>query len=155
MTIGFKARIPQLLSLAGRPALGRVLVIPNFFYSFIRWRPLCSWGLSMLHTFFGTLLYRQFLRPHGLFFALTYTVNCGTVYRPVCAFPNHVQSIECTTGGLQSSYRNNSRMINRNRMHLSSISGLIAKCLFTYVNKVYLFFIFNTFANIYKNLFTL
>jgi hypothetical protein len=27
------------------------------------------------------------------FFALTCTVNCGTLYRQVCAFPNHVQSI--------------------------------------------------------------
>uniref|UniRef100_A0A8C7SK17 Uncharacterized protein n=1 Tax=Oncorhynchus mykiss TaxID=8022 RepID=A0A8C7SK17_ONCMY len=32
----------------------------------------------------------------GLVFALTCTVNCGTLYRQVCAFPNHVQSIECT-----------------------------------------------------------
>jgi hypothetical protein len=61
-------------------------------------------------------LYGQFLRPHGLVFALTCTVNCGTLCRQVCAFPNHVQSIECTTGGLQSGYRNISRMINGNRM---------------------------------------
>ena len=61
-------------------------------------------------------LYGQFL--HGLVFALTCTVNCGTLYRQVCAFPNHVQSIEFTTGGLQSSCRNISRMINGNRMHL-------------------------------------
>ena len=59
-------------------------------------------------------LYGQFLRPHGLVFALTCAVNCG-------AFPNHVQSIELTTGGLQSSCRNISRMINGNMMHLSSI----------------------------------
>uniref|UniRef100_UPI00358EC140 phagosome assembly factor 1 isoform X2 n=1 Tax=Myxine glutinosa TaxID=7769 RepID=UPI00358EC140 len=38
MTIGFlvtsltKALLPRLLSLAGRPALGRVLVVPNFFH---------------------------------------------------------------------------------------------------------------------------
>ena len=64
---------------------------------------------------------------HGLVFALTCTVNCGTLYRQVCAFPNSVQSIEFTTAGLQSSCRNISRMINGNRMHLSSISSLIAK----------------------------
>jgi hypothetical protein len=51
--------------------------------------------------------------------------------RQVCAFPNHVQSIEFTTGGPQSSCTN--------RMHLSSISSLIAKGLTTYVNKVFLF----------------
>jgi hypothetical protein len=61
-------------------------------------------------------LYWQFLQPPGLFFVLTCTVNCQTLYRHVCAFPNHVQSIECTTGGLQSSCRNISRMINGNRV---------------------------------------
>ena len=70
-------------------------------------------------------LYGQFLRPHGLVFALTCTVNCGTLYRHLCAFPNHVQSIEFTTGVLQSSCRNISRMINGNSMHLSSISNVI------------------------------
>jgi hypothetical protein len=45
-------------------------------------------------------LYGQFLQPHGLVSALTCTVNCGTLYRQVCAFPNHVQSIEFTTGVL-------------------------------------------------------
>jgi hypothetical protein len=45
-------------------------------------------------------LYGQFLRHHGLVFALTCTVNCGTLCRQVCAFPNHVQSIEFTTVGL-------------------------------------------------------
>ena len=31
-------------------------------------------------------LYGQFLRPHGLVFALTCTVNCGTLYRHYCGF---------------------------------------------------------------------
>ena len=95
-------------------------------------------------------LYGQFLQPHGFVFALTCTVNCGTLYRQVCAFPNHVQSIEFTTGGLQSCCRNISRMINGNRMHQSSISSLLAKGLNTYVNKVFLFefvFLFNPFKN--------
>ena len=35
-------------------------------------------------------LYRQFLRPHGLVFDLTCAVNCGTLCRQVCAFPNPV-----------------------------------------------------------------
>ena len=78
-------------------------------------------------------LYGQFLRPHGLVFALTCTVNCGTLHRQVCAFPNHVQSVEFATGELQSSCRNISRMINGNKMHQSSISSLIAKGLNTYV----------------------
>ena len=54
-------------------------------------------------------LYRQFLWPRGLVFALTCTVNWGTLYRQVCAFPNHVQSIEFITGELRSSCRNISR----------------------------------------------
>ena len=46
-------------------------------------------------------LYRQFLRSHGLIFALTCNVNCGTLYRQVFVFPHHVQSNQFTTGGLQ------------------------------------------------------
>ena len=71
-------------------------------------------------------LYRQFLQPHGLVFALICTINCETLYRQECAFPYQVQSIEFTTGGLQSSCRNNSRMISGNRMHLSSILSLFS-----------------------------
>ena len=40
-----------------------------------------------------------------LVFALSCTVNCGTLYRQLCAFPNHVQSINFTTSRLQSSCR--------------------------------------------------
>jgi hypothetical protein len=54
-----------LLSLARYPALGRVLVIPN--------NPVLE-------------LYGQFLRPHGLVFALTCTVNCGTLGTGVCLY---------------------------------------------------------------------
>ena len=54
-------------------------------------------------------LYRQLPRAHGLGFALTCTVKCGSVYRQVCASANHVHSLEFTTGGLQSSCRNISR----------------------------------------------
>jgi hypothetical protein len=56
-------------------------------------------------------LYGRFLQPHGLVFALTCTVSCGTLYRQVCVFPNHVQSMEFTTGGLQSSCRNISSIL--------------------------------------------
>ena len=160
VTIGFlvTALLPRLLSLARRSTLGRVLVVPNFFH------------LIMMEAtvFLGTFnaadsrsvprhnpvseLYEQFLQPHGLVFALTCTVNCGTLYRHGCAFPNHVPSIEIIRGGLQSSWRNISRMINGNRMHLSSILSLIAKVLNTYANKVFLFFVFNSFAkNVLNN----
>jgi hypothetical protein len=63
-------------------------------------------------------IYGQFLRPHGLVFALTCTVKCGTLYRQVCVFPNHAHSIAFTTGGLQSSCRSILRIIYGNRMHL-------------------------------------
>ena len=90
-------------------------------------------GSSMLQKFFCTPrsvsrhnpvsgLYGQLRRPHDLNFALTCTVNGGTLYRQVCDFPNHVQSLEFTTGGLQSRCWNISRMMNGNRMRLSSIS---------------------------------
>ena len=115
---------------------GRVLDVPNIFH--LR---------MMATTVFGDLqccrnvlvpfprsvpqhnpvleLYGHYLWPHVLIFALACTVNCGTIYGQVCAFPNHVQSIEFTTGVLQSSCRNISRMVNGNRMHLSSILSRI------------------------------
>ncbi len=65
-------------------------------------------------------VYRQFLGLHGLVCALTCTVHCGTLYRQVCAFPNHVQSTEFTSGGLQSRCRNIWRMISGNSMHCTS-----------------------------------
>lgn len=37
---------------------------------------------------------------HGLVCALKWTVNYGTSYRQMWAFPHHVQSTEFTTGGL-------------------------------------------------------
>ena len=131
------------------PALGRVLVIQNFFHL----RMMEATVLGDLQSCRNVLvlfprsvtrhipiskLYGQFLRPHGLVLALTCTVNSGTLSRLVCAFPNYVQSIEFTRGGLQTSCRNISRMINGNRMHLSTILSLIAKGLNTYLNKVFL-----------------
>ena len=147
-----KALLPRLLSLDWWSALGRVLVVSNLFLlrmmeatvclgnfnaaEFV-WYPSLDMCLSIHNPV--SELYGQFLRPHGLYFALTCTVNCGRLYRQVCAVQNHVQSIEFTTAGLQSSSRNISRRINGNRMHLTSISSLIAKGLNTYVNKVFLF----------------
>ena len=148
-----KALLARLLSLAGQPALGRVLVATNFFHLRMMFCVLVD-----LHCCRNVLvpfprfvprhnpvleLYGQFLRSHGLFLSLTCTINCGTLYRQVCAFQNHVQSIEFNTGGLQSSCRNISRMINGNRMHLSSILSLIAKGLNTYVNQTFLFLFFS------------
>ena len=97
-------------------------------------------------------LYGQFLQPHGLVFALTCTFNCGTFLYRQCTGSGKAQSIEFTTGGLQLNCKNISRMINGNGIHLSSISSLIAKDLNVYGNKIP---VFNTFANISKNLFSL
>ena len=152
-----KALLPRVFSLAGRPALGRVLVVPNFFHLRMMEGGHCVLGdlqccINVLVPFPRCVprhnpvseLYEQFLWPHGLVFALTCTVNCGIIDR--CAFPSHVQSIEFTTGELQSSCRNISWMINGNRMCLSSISSLIVKGLNTYVNKVSVFDFFYAFA---------
>ena len=160
VTIGFfvtslsKALFPRLLSLTERPALGRVLVVTDFFH--LRMMDATVFLGTFCHPSpdlcLDTILSRNSkdnaFDLMACFFALTCTVNYGTLYRQVCAFPNHVLSIEYTTGGLQSSYRNISRIINGNRMHLSSISSLIAKGLNTYVNVVFQFDIFNTFAHI-------
>ena len=141
-----KALLPQLLSLS-RAASSRKS-LPNFFH--LRMMKAAVLGdlqccINVLVPFPRSVpqhnpvseLYGQFLCPHGLVFSRTYTVICGTLYRQVCAFPNHVESIEFTTGGLQSSCGNISTMINGNRMHLRSILSLIAKGLNIYVNMVF------------------
>ena len=135
VTIGFlvtsltKALLPRLLSLAGRPALGRVLVVPNFFHLRMMEATVILETFNVADIFWflspdlclDTIVSRS--STDGLVFSLTCTVNC-------------VQSIEFTTGGLQWSCRNISRMINGNRMHLSSTYSLIEKGLNTDVNKV-------------------
>ena len=91
-----------LLILAGRPALGRVLVVPHL-KDFKNDGDHCVLGdlqcyRNVLVAFPRSVprynpvseLYGQFL--HGFVFALTWTVNCGTLYKQVCAFPNHIQS---------------------------------------------------------------
>ncbi len=66
-------------------------------------------------------VYREFLWPLSFVFALTCTVSCGTLCKQLLAIPNHVQLIEFTTGGLQSSCRNTSRITSGNKMHLNSV----------------------------------
>ena len=116
--------LPRLFSLAGQSALGRVLLLPTLFHlrmmeasvvlgffnaAEMFWYPspgLCLdtiLSLSSMDNSFDLMTW---------FFILTCTVNCRTLYRQVCAFPNHVQSITFTTGGLQLSCRKISRMIN-------------------------------------------
>ena len=137
VTIGFlvtcltKALHPRLFSLAGRPASSRKSLGGSKLLQFKTDGGHCVlWDLQCCRHFLVPVprsvprhnpvsdLYGQFLPPPGLDFSLKCTVNCGTLYRQVCAFPNHVQSIEFTTGGLQSSCRNISKIINGNRMHL-------------------------------------
>ena len=67
--------------------------------------------LQRCRTFFGTLfcaltqscLVALWTIPFcsWLGFCSDIHCQCGTLYRQVCAFPNHVLSIEYTTGGLQ------------------------------------------------------
>ena len=61
---------------------------------------------------------REFLGLH---------VNGGTLYIQVCAFLNHVQSMQFVTGGLQSSSRRISRIIKANRMHLITLWSATAQ----------------------------
>ena len=99
-------------------------------------------------------LYGQSLRPHGLVFAPTCTVNCGVLYRQVHTHLSKSCPINLIYHRWTPSCRNISRMINGNRMHQSSVSGLIAKGLNTYLNKVFLVFIFlNLFPSLFLSFF--
>ena len=94
---------PAIAQFGRAGVLGRVLVVPNFFHFRMREATVFLGDLQCCRHFLGPFprsvprhnpvseLYWQFLRPHGFVFALTCTVNCGTLYRQVCAFPNHVQ----------------------------------------------------------------
>ena len=157
MTVGFSVTSLTKASLAGWPARGRVLVVSrghcvlgdlqycrHFLLPFPR---------SVLRHNPVLELYGQFLQPHDLVFDQKCNLNCGTLYRQVCASQNHVQSIEFTTDGLQSSCRNISRRINGNRMHLSSIMSLIAKGLNMYVNRYLCFSFFINLQKILKTCF--
>ena len=62
---------------------------------------------------------------------------------------NHVQTIELVTGGLQSSCSDDQRKLNAPELNLEK-SGMN-----TYVNEIFLYFIFNKLANISKNTFSL
>jgi hypothetical protein len=89
---------PQWLSLAGQSALGRVLVVPNIFHLRTMEATVFLGDLQCCRNILVPFpryvplhnpvseLYGQFLPPHGLIFSLTCTVNCGTLYRQVCAF---------------------------------------------------------------------
>jgi hypothetical protein len=128
-----KPILPWLLSLAGQPALGRVLVDANFFHlrmmgatvflgtfnaSEMFWYPSPDLCLDIILSWSSTAI------PSNSWFGVC--SDCVTLYRQVCAFPNHVQSTEFHTDCLQSSCRNISKMINGSRMHMSPISSLIA-----------------------------
>ena len=91
MTIRFlvtyrtKALLPRLLSLARRPALGRVLVVPNIFHLRMMEATVFLVTFKAAEMFWYTsprsvprhnpvsALYGQLVWPHGLVFALTCT----------------------------------------------------------------------------------
>ena len=104
-----KAILPRLLSLAGRPALGRVLVVLNFFpfkndggHYVLGDIQCCRMYYSILpqicaSTQSGLWALRTIPLTSWLGFCSDSTVNCETLYGHVC-LSNHVQSIEFTTG---------------------------------------------------------
>jgi len=131
----------------------------------LRWlRSLGSLGSSMLQQFFRSLpqicaSMQSCLRglqtiPWTSCLCLCSDMQCnyGTFDGKVCAFPNLDQSTGFTTGGLQSGCRNFWRMISG--MKLSSPFRVLANAVNTYVNILFLFFIFNKFANFKKTYFT-
>jgi hypothetical protein len=137
-----KALLPRLLSLAKRLALGRDLVVPNFFH------------LRMMEAtvFLGTfnaadntwypspdLCLDTIPSTSCLSFCSDVLLTVGPYIDRCVPFQIMSNQFEFTTGGLQSCCRNISSMINVSMLHLSSISSLRAKGLDTCVNEVFLF----------------
>ena len=110
----WQGRSPWLLSLAGQPALGRVLVVPNFF------------NLRMMEA----TVFLGIFNAADIFWYPSPDLYLDTRF-----------TLSFTTGGLQSSCRNISRMINGNRMHLSLILSLTAKGLNTCVHRYWFEFL--------------
>ena len=117
--------------------------------------PLCSWGLSMLQTFFGypspdlcldTILSRSSTDNSFdlmAWFLLWHDLSTVGPYIDRCV-PFQILSNQLNLPVVDSnqSCRNICKMINGNRMQdLSSISSLKAKGLNTCVNKLFLFLI--------------
>ena len=83
------------------PALGRVLVVPNFFH--LRMIEDLQCCRHVLVTFPRSVprhnpvseLYRQCLQPHGLVFAVTCTVNCGTLCTLYRCMPFQILPNKC------------------------------------------------------------
>ena len=95
---------PIAQAASSRKSLGGSKLLP-FLWTFNFAKKCCYPSSDLcLNTILSRSSMDNSFRPHGLVFALTCTVNCGTLYRPMCAFQNHVQSIKCMTGGLQSSW---------------------------------------------------
>jgi hypothetical protein len=145
VTIGFwvtsltKALLPWLLSLARRPALGRVLTVPNFFHLRMMeatvflgtfndaeffWYPSQDLCLDTILSQSST----DICFDHMVWFLLWHALS--TVGPYIDRYVPFQIMLSC---------RNIPRMINGNRTHLSSISSRISKGLNTYVNTVFMF----------------
>ena len=121
VTIGFlipsltKALLPQLLSLAGWPTLGRALVIPNLFHLRMMEATVFLGTFNAVEMFWypspdlclNTILSRSSTDNSFdlmAWFLLWNVLSAVRPYRQVLAFPYHVQSIGFTTGRLQSGH---------------------------------------------------
>ena len=107
----------------------------------VRWGPAIFRCLQRCSIGFKSGLW---LGHSGTFTELSLSHSC--VALDVCitthsSTSNYVQSIEFSTGGLQSRCRNISRMIKRNGRHLSSIWSDTANSLNVYVNVIFQFFL--------------
>jgi hypothetical protein len=119
---------PQLLSLA----LGRVLVVPNYFHLRIIETTVFLETFNAIDMFWypspdlclNTILSRSSMDNSFdlmVWFLLWHALSTVGHYTDRCV-PIQTCPVEFATGGLQSCCRNISRMINGNRMHLNSIS---------------------------------
>ena len=87
-------------------------------------------------------------------FLLWCVLSAVITYRDRCmnTFPNHVQSIELTTGGLSIKVQKQLKDDQEKWSKATSHNSVITKGLNTYVNGIFKFFLLNTFANISKSL---
>lgn len=111
------------------------------------------WDLQSSRNVFGQFCLRGTNISLDFMLGLCSDMHCqgGTLCRKLCSSPNHVQSTEFTSSGLQVNCRKVSRMKSGDRKHLSSVLSSLAKAVNMYVRVISVFLLFKSLSLCEKN----
>lgn len=109
----------RVLSSAWKPALRKVLLVPDFFHLISTETPVLLKAFKLhiylcSHPLISTILSLSAAGYSFLPQFILFSFFWDLIYRPMCDFPHQAQSVDFSTVGLQSRCRNISKMITRN-----------------------------------------